>query len=247
MRGRVRLVSLLWRWHRRLGLSVFLLVMVLAVSGIALNHTSGLGLDHWQVSSPLVRALYGVETVPAQGYQLGEHWLSRPDDETLYFDDHPVAACRGALVGAAIASGMIHAACAEELLLLTPQGELIEALGASSGLPVPLQGLATAAGQVELRAAGQWYRADFDAMAFTAAAGTAAERLQIALAAVPRALADQLPDGVRWLTWERVLLDLHSGRLGGWLGLAIVDGLGVILCVLGFSGFAMWWFHHRRR
>ena len=44
MRRRPRLVGLLWRWHRRLGLLAALFVLLVASSGIVLNHTAGFGL-----------------------------------------------------------------------------------------------------------------------------------------------------------------------------------------------------------
>ena len=59
MRRRPRLVGLLWRWHRRLGLLAALFVLVVAVTGIVLNHTSGLALDRRFVDWSWLNAVYG--------------------------------------------------------------------------------------------------------------------------------------------------------------------------------------------
>ncbi len=246
MRRRARLVSLLWRWHRRLGLGAAFLVLFLATSGIALNHTSDLGLDREQVSSSLVYALYGVEPQALQGFRLGEHWISRPGGTAIYLDTSPVAECSGELVGAVRHAGWVFVACTGELLALTAEGELIESLSASSGLPVPVEALATSGGELELRAGGEWYRVDFDALAFDSLPPEGNRGSSAQMESLPAALAAALPNGVDWLTWERVLLDLHSGRLAGWLGVALVDALGLALCILGLSGFAMWWLHRHR-
>jgi len=64
---------------------------------------------------------------------------------------------------------------------------------------------------------------------------------------LPAAIRRQIPSAPEWLTWERVLLDLHSGRLAGPAGVGLVGALGAVRCVLGLSGFAMWWLHWRRR
>ena len=61
-----------------------------------------------------------------------------------------------------------------------------------------------------------------------------------------QAIRDEIPAPEAWLSWERVLLDVHSGRLFGRLGVLWVDLVGVLLGGLAMSGIAMWWLHRRR-
>jgi hypothetical protein len=68
---------------------------------------------------------------------------------------------------------------------------------------------------------------------------------QLAPGQLPPSLRAVLPGRDAWLSWERVLLDLHSGRLGGRLGVWLMDFAGLMLCLLGLSGVTMWWLHHR--
>ena len=42
------------------------------------------------------------------------------------------------------------------------------------------------------------------------------------------------------LSYERVLLDLHSGRIFGRVGVLVVDAAAVALLLLALSGFYMW-------
>jgi len=47
------------------------------------------------------------------------------------------------------------------------------------------------------------------------------------------------------LSWERVMLDLHSGRLFGTAGVWVVDVAAVLLLFLALSGFVLWYQHMR--
>jgi hypothetical protein len=244
MRLRARLVGTLWRWHRRLGLAVALLVLLLVATGIALNHTSQLGLDRGAIQSRAVMWLYGVEGMSPVGYRVGEHWLSRTPDGSLYLDEHEVARCRGELAGALEQGGILIAACREELLLLTPDGALIESVSSATGLPTPLTAVGLMDALPVVASPAGWSRVDINSLEFEALPeGTAV--VPAAAADLPDTLSQALPAGVDWLTWERVLLDLHTGRLGGPLGVALVDAFGIVLGLLALSGFGIWWLHRR--
>ena len=71
MRRRPRLVGLLWHWHRRLGVAAAFFVLVLVVSGIALNHSSAFGLDRNFVDWDWLMQAYGDDSANLPAYQLG--------------------------------------------------------------------------------------------------------------------------------------------------------------------------------
>lgn len=246
MRLRPRLVGLLWRWHRRLGLFAALLAVMLAVTGIALNHTSEWEFDQRFVKADWVYKLYGERAAELPAYRAGEHWLFRSAEGRLYLEAREVASCDGELVGGHASDGLIYAACIGELLLLMENGELVESVTATMGLPVPLSGIGLADGEVVLRTPDGWLRADLDALTFDQPARPGVIVEQGAPGALPEGLKSRLPLRDRWLSWERLLLDLHSGRLGGRAGVWLVDIAGLLLCFLGISGVAMWWLHRRR-
>ncbi len=246
MRRGQRLVGLLWRWHRRTGVAIFLFLIVLAATGVVLNHTSDFGLDARLVQSRWLMSLYeeGQRDLPA--YRLGELWLSRSASGYVYVDTVEVASCLGDLVGALAADGMLLAACTQELLLVTPAGELIETVNASTGLPVPVVGLGRAESGVLLSTGERWWSVDLDALEFARQPG-GTEIVQVSPGRLPTAIRDAIPAPEQWLTWERLLLDVHSGRLVGRAGVWLVDAVGVLLICIAFSGLTMWAFHHRRR
>ncbi len=245
---RRRLVGLLWHWHRRVGVLAAFFVLVLVITGVVLNHSSALRLDRNFVDWPWLSQAYGDDPGNLPAFQLGEHWLSRAANGRVYFNAREVAPCRGKLVGAVAAGGLLFAGCARELLLITDSGELVESVSASTGLPVPLQAIGLIDNRVALQASGTWWLADLDQMDFN-------QRAPAGGTVIRQLVPDRLPEGIRkkipvpnqWLTWERLLLDLHSGRLFGLAGVLWVDGIGLLVASLATSGTAMWWLHRRRK
>lgn len=252
MRRSSRLVGWLWRWHRRLGLLAALFALMLATTGIVLNHSAELGLDRQLVDSPLLRRVYGDNSADLPAYKAGESWVFRAANGRVYLDALEVAPCRGQLVGALLSEGLLYAACAEELLLLTQSGELVESVTASTGLPADLTG----AGLVEIepgetrvavQSGNSWWLADLDQMDFGESAAGGSFIRQLAPGQLPATIRNSIPAQQDWLSWERLLLDLHSGRLFGRAGVLAVDVAGLLLAGLALSGVAMWWLHRRRR
>lgn len=248
MRRRPRLVGLLWRWHRRLGLLAALFIVAVSLTGIVLNHTTGLGLDRRLVNLDWLTAAYGDRSSHVSAFRLEQNWLSRSASGQVFLDSREVAACRGELVGALQQGELLLAACTGELLLITTRGELVESVVAGTGLPVPVQSIGLLDDAVALQVDGEWWLADLDRMEFNPRdPGGSAEVRQRVPDRLPDEIRNRLPVPDRWLTWERVLLDLHSGRLFGKLGVLWVDLVGVFLCTLALSGTAMWWLHRRKR
>ena len=56
-------------WHRRLGLSTFVVLIFLAISGFALNHSPGLKLNQINLSSNWLLDWYGFEVPLAEGFR----------------------------------------------------------------------------------------------------------------------------------------------------------------------------------
>lgn len=247
MRTGQRLVGALWRWHRRIGLAAALLVLVLSVTGIALNHSPGLALDqnyvHWQW---LLRA-YGDDSGMRSGYRIDAGWVSRARGGQLSLNANAVTTCYDELVGALQTPQFVVAACADQLVLIQADGQLIEAIPASNGLPTPLQGIGRVDNAIVVQYEDRWFVADLDTLQFARPVTAGALVEQAAAGPLPAALISTLPAAQQWLTWERVLLDLHSGRLFGRAGVWVMDAAAVLLMCLASSGVAMWALHRRRR
>ncbi len=239
-RNKIRLFLL--RWHRRVGVALALLVVLLVVTGIPLNHTSEWQLDRQTVAAPWLLARYGIQADAALGYQLESgRWVIQ-SGKHLFLDDVEVARCSTPLSGAIATRQMLVAVCAEELVLLTHGGELIEQIGSAYGLPLPLTGLALTAGKVWLQNESRWYQLDLDLLTWTAASESMGSLQAVSPSTVPLPLQDAVKASMLGdaITVERVLQDLHSGRLFGAAGVWLVDLTGVLLLIIALSGCYVW-------
>ncbi|MFZ2209617.1 MAG: hypothetical protein WAV22_13200 [Porticoccaceae bacterium] len=228
------------RWHRRIGVAASLFVILLAFSGFSLNHPELLELDRLVVRSPLVLGWYGIELPDAiDGHALGAHWMSQVGGK-VFLDTVPLTSCRGELVGAVESGGEIAVACAGELLLLSATGELQDRIDATYRLPVPVEALGTRDGQLLLRAQGRTFRVEPEAPSFTALNG--AEPAWSVAAPLPPALVAQLAPRAAGdaITLERLVLDIHSGRILGHWGVYWMDGVAVLMVLLALTGLKAW-------
>ncbi len=237
----------LWRWHRRLGILLILFIIWLSATGILLNHTSDLHLAKQPVHQQFLLSLYGIERPLIQSYQLGEQWLSH-SGEHLYFNTAQIGNCSGRFLGVAITTAsspaVIAAACGDDIILLTEPGELIERISGSYQLPLPLQVLGlcdTSKQTICFKADNRAFTLNVNEVSWSE---TAENIITLSSTKPPAALQTALEQNTLSLHWERVILDLHSGRLLG-LGPWLMDIVGVLLIVLGLSGLGIWLFHKR--
>ncbi|MGB5398196.1 MAG: hypothetical protein WBN96_13695, partial [Gammaproteobacteria bacterium] len=113
-------------WHRRIGLLAMVLVIVLAITGILLNHTEQLALDENYVQSSLILDWYGLEPDGEPvSYPVDQHRITQWQHQ-LFFDNSVITTNEQSLRGAIRAEQFIVIAFDSELLLLSKEGELVE-------------------------------------------------------------------------------------------------------------------------
>lgn len=230
----------LWLWHRRLGYLLVLVLMAVSVTGLLLNHTKALQLSHRAVNAQWLLQAYGFSAPQVLGQQLHDVWVAYLQPQ-IAFNGQPVQACHGTYVGAALVTPLPNlpahfaVACGGDLLLLAKDGQLVERWGSSYGLPTPLNALGACENQpnslcftannhtwqVNLEE-GTWQQTAF---------GLTAAPLQH----LPEEYAKRLQQTSLQLSWERVILDVHAGRILG-LGPWLLDALAVGIILLGLSG-----------
>lgn len=232
-------------WHRWLGVSCALLVIWLSATGVLLNHGSQLGLDRQHVQSAWLLRAYGVTSSPPErGYPLAGHWLTQAG-ERLFFDTRPIARLTDELLGVVILQDFIVVAAASTVLLLTHEGELIETLGRDS-LPGSVLAVASYDQQLLLRTSKGVFSSTADLVGFTPYPGPWPEAAPVAQplpAAVANGIAQR--DSGDFLSRERVLTDLHSGRLFGRFGPLVMDAAALGFIFLALSGLWLWWRHQQ--
>jgi hypothetical protein len=245
----IRRHRLFWTWHRRIGIVAALLVLILGITGIALNHTEALRLDQRFVTSAWLLDWYGIDLPDdGQSFAVAAGRVSLLGDR-LYFNDKPVAGLVDDLVGAAQARDMIVAVVDGDALLITPQGELVERLGAESGMPPGVTAVGIGGdGQIVVHSGAGIHAADQAMLGWSG--------VDLAETGIRWSRSDPLPDGLlaalrqdyqgRILSLERIFLDLHSGRLFGRWGIWLMDGAAVLLIALALTG-SWLWFGRRRK
>ncbi len=241
--------GLLLRWHRYLGLTAAIFVLLLVISGWLLNHTEALALDKRYVQSNWLLSLYGIGMPQRQlSFSAGDQWISQLDAR-LYVDTTPIAGHHDVLVGAQALPDRLVVTTQSRILLLTRDGGLIEEVGPEDGAPGSIAGIAKSPdGQLVVKGGHGLYYTGPDLLEWRQM--TASSAIQWALpATAPAPLQAQLLADWRGsiLTWERVILDLHSGRLLGTWGPWLVDLAALLMLLLAVSGGYLWWARRPRR
>jgi len=240
--------ELLKRWHGRMGVLAATFVLLLAFTGLCLNHVSGWGFDRKALRSPTLLGLYGMaEASTVLSYPLGEAYISASNGQ-LFYQAEEIARCEGALVGAvtldSTSATQIVVACERELLLFSPSLQLIEKIGVAYGLPVAVKRLGLVDGALLLDTSAGLFVADLQALSWMAKEdGTLSNSKQWSTAEqAPEALTLTLAESVdsEAITYERLLLDIHSGRILGEWGVYLVDAMALLFMLLAISGVFIW-------
>lgn len=225
------------KWHRRIGLLCAFFVIVLSITGLLLNHTASLKLDNIKLHSPILSSLYNLPPATPVSFHSGEQWISHNGINTLYLGQMSIEQCAPPLKGVVTHNDLLQILCEDELLLLTKEGDLLERITPVLGLPNGSQALAFTEGQLLIKTADGVVSADMDALNFIPstlpAIWTAAETPTSELTTF---LRNQGPA----MDLEQVLLDLHSGRLFGGIGVLVMDLAAILLIVLSITGFIAW-------
>lgn len=231
---------LLRRWHRYAGFTAAIFVCILAVTGLLLNRTDLLELDHHYLSWPPLLDWYGIKApTDVVAFTAGGRTLALIGHR-LFLDEKPLPGEYSSLQGATAEEELIVAAADRKLLLFSVTGELVESV---SGAPAGVSRIGRlASGEVAIDAAAGVFVADADLLTWHGVSDLPAKLAWATPTAPASALLATLTDVYRGesLSWERVLLDLHSGRLFGRYGSWLMDSAAVLLLVLVVTGTWIW-------
>lgn len=264
------LMAFWMKWHRRVGLFIAPVILMLAVTGILINHSQQLGWFEQPVYSKAIGLLYGVKPepivsgfpiLPLQSDSLSapRQWAIQSGDQLL-LDTLPVGHCSGALKGALTWDSMLAFLCGNELLFFTQAGELVEQM---FDLPdAHYLGISEATGRLVISSRLRRESSDHPAPDCSRAVCHYLNPDLWQWQAASSSDSSAVDSGLRWssarqlperlsaplnrqrplpgISLERVLLDLHSGRLFGNLGILIVDLAGLLMILLVLSGAGTW-------
>ncbi len=218
--------------HRALGLLGALFLALLVATGIGLQHPTALGLDQAYIANRWVLNWYGIDAPSARVIDTGQHRVGNIG-ELLTLDGNPLTTTSTELLGAVSTPNGVVLLLPNELLIVSEAGELIERIPT----PAPAIAIGRADSQLVLRTEAGDYVADDELLSLEARAESNAIDVVVAQLAIEDeadALADAYLDRV--LTVERLLLDLHSGRIFGRYGVWLIDLGALLVLVLAMTG-----------
>jgi hypothetical protein len=137
------------------------------------------------------------------------------------------------------------ALCQDELVILTPEGELVEKLSVLNSLPENTSGLQVVGQEVFLRSNEKILSLNIDSLE------TQASRVDVKEWSQPAPLPHELIERssqkaeLPGVSMDNQILDLHRGRFFGNAGVLFIDLIGLLVCVLALTGLWAWYSHHR--
>lgn len=243
---RLKILRLLRPWHRRLGLLGVGFITFLAISGILINHSNDLAIDTNHVEQAWLLDHYGIKTPNHLGrYQFSsnnQQTTFNITDNLLWLGNHKIWESNTPVIAVTEYLNFHVAITQNVLVLISDEGQILEQQDASTGLPQNISALGVESNQLWLKADGGQYQADEDLIEWQAATSlkaidwitppslTGSERQEVALLARSA-----------HLSWEKVLLDLHSGRFFGRAGQLFMDLVAICLLLICCSGFFIWY------
>jgi len=236
-------------WHRWLGFASACFLVILSLTGLALNHTEWLKLDQITLRNRLLLERYGMASGSnIQAYRINNDDLLAHLDGQLFYNSTPLTQGTQPL-GILSGDPISVVATASQLIYLSTDGQLIETIS-NNQLPYnTLTALGTDidGNAVLISADGNW-RPDPNWLEFNAYDAayqvTPLSLLQLSQQQSDDILADFQGGGI---SLYRALLDLHSGRLFGWAGRSAMDLSAIAILLLITSGIGGWFRRSRQK
>jgi len=232
------------RLHRSLGIASVLFLLIFVMTGLALQHSPWLGLDQDYIPAWLAERFYNTRISATTDYPIDGRWVSHAGT-FLYIDGYPIPYIElNNLQGVVQSENYIWVVGDNKLWLLSKDGEVLDELSLLNGLPAMLSRIGRAPDSSIVvgglynnwlvdESLQNWEVYGKDEMVWA----TPDARLTLP-AQTQAAILNHANDHL--IKWERLLLDFHSGRLFGTLGLVVADIAAILLLFLAATGVFLW-------
>jgi len=232
----------LFSYHRYLGLGAAAFIIILSITGIMLNHTDSLKMDERPVERDWLLSVYGIhEPKAGPAFEVQGHHISQWGEQVFY-DTQALESLAGSqLMGAVPFQDMLVIATSARLVLFTQELEFVDELTSDEADEIKALGIGNDNQVLVKTVSEQQFNVDPD---FTEL--NLIESISKVDWLSPRELPDNilqdLKQGFRGagLPLERVILDLHSGRLLGLIGVYLMDSAAILMLLLTFTGLGIW-------
>ncbi len=228
--------------HRYLGIVSAFFILLLSLSGIMLNHTDDLELDTTYIDNPALLQWYGIQTTPITNFQAEQFWVSF-DGNTVYINKEKTGNCKK-LTGAHTFDTLLFISCENSLQIYNQHSQLIETIDKNFGLPTPVSGIGVNKKnnkqQIYLLSQGSYYQINSQTLAFNKLNSKSRQISLPAKAPTNVIKAIKIQSQNNGLNLERILLDIHSGRILGIFGVLLIDFAALLLIFMALSGLWVW-------
>jgi len=235
-------------WHRYMGVSAAAFVLLLASTGLLLNHTDAFKFDKHHVQSDWILDWYGIKAPEhLRSFLADGHYITLMGED-MYLDQKEIRGNSRQLAGVIFANDMFVIAVNDSILLLAPDGEQIDYLHGKDGVPSGIQQIGIdATGSIVVRTDYERYQPDADFLHWQRRDNDSSVIRWTSHSPISPGFKAALQHHFRGevLPVERVLLDLHSGRFFGPFGPWIFDVIAILLILLALSGTWIWLKHKR--
>jgi len=226
-------------WHRRLGVLSAFFVLLLSITGIALNHTDELSLSHQAIHNSWILNHYGIKApTDLRFYQNSNVMIT---DNFVWLDNNLLVETPTKIIAAGKLHSYITIVMEDQIYLYDQQGILVDHLDGNVGLPHDIQKVNFADKALILKTPQRYWKSDEQLLNW----------FELSLNEEPKwASSSEMSNQQiekfqgyfrsRFLTLERIFLDIHSGRIFGMVGVLVMDTVAVLLILLSLSGLYMW-------
>ena len=232
--------------HRLTGFTIVIFVLFLAITGIFLNHTDQLKLDEKYLRFNWLLDLYHMEPAGQPvSFRSNNAWITLIES-SLYFNDTMLQEYSESLKGMVEIDGIYVVAVDNGLLLISEEGQLIEKITAAQGVPARVLSIGRYENNFIMLATTHGnFATDMD---FTDWRSIQKPEVEWSMpGTLPEAVFDRIMTSYRGqgISVERVMLDLHSGRLFGNWSIFIIDLVAILIILSALSG--LWIWHKKKK
>ena len=225
------ILNLVRKSHRNLGIFLVFFLVLISVTGMLLNHTDALNLNHHSVPAFVAARYYSDNSGGLTGFESAGDYFYTFGGE-LHINRQVVASCRQ-IEGAIRLKNLSIVLCDGELNLFTSDRQLIETMGAVMGVPDDLVGISVLEDQLVLRNVDNVYSFDIETLALDLIANTVQTWPERQVIPSELLLAESI-------SWQQFILDLHSGVFVGSMGKWLSDLVALFVIAMAISGLSMW-------
>mgnify|MGYP006072934753 FL=1 len=227
-------------WHRYLGITVSLFVIILSATGLFLNFSDSLRLNKTHISTAWLLNHYNIGNFNVSSFKTNDPLVSQASN-FVYLNGHYALNLNESLVGAVNLNKYILLATQTSLVVIDRKGQIVDEISKFTGLPENPLGISiTDDGHPVIRGINTYWKGSNELSAWQPLSGPHPK--WVAPTETPDNINTLIQNHARSneINYERVLLDLHSGRLLGSWGQNIMSLSAVLLLVLAITGIFIW-------